>query len=210
MDGEELDAAGLDAAELVALARAHEDADGRLPVPEVVGWDIFPWEGELRPRRLRDPEPEPPRHGEDGPAGCHACQRPAEGLVWRDDRWRVTVPATGSVPTFVLHPVDHLDLGDLDEAQAVDLGVVLVRVERAIAAVPGVGRVHVSRFGDGGAHLHVFLFARPAGLLQLRGSCLTDWEDILPPLPAERWNAIARSVGTRLATWRGEAGPGPS
>jgi hypothetical protein len=204
-----VDEARLDAAEMVALARQREGPDGRLPVPDVVGWDIFPWEGELQPRRLRDPEPEPPRRGEDGPAGCRACEGPVDGLVWSDDRWRMTVPPEGAVPTFVLHPVEHLDLGDLDDERAADLGVVVVRAERAIAAVPGVGRVHVSRFGDGGAHLHVFLFARPAGMLQLRGSCLTDWEDILPPLPAGRWAAIARSVGQRLAAWRGEAGPGP-
>jgi hypothetical protein len=58
--------------------------------------------------------------------------------------------------------------------------------------------VHVNRWGDGGAHLHVWFFARPEGLLQLRGSCLPDWLDVLPPLPPEDSDAITRHVVGRL------------
>ena len=56
---------------------------------------------------------------------------------------------------------------------------------RAVEALDAVGRVHVYRFGDGGAHLHVFLLGRPAGILQLRGSNLALWEEMLPTLPAD-------------------------
>ena len=38
-------------------------------------------------------------------------------------------------------------------------------------ACPSVGRCHVGRYGDGGAHLHPFFFGRPARMPQLRGSC---------------------------------------
>jgi hypothetical protein len=36
--------------------------------------------------------------------------------------------------------------------------------------------------GDGGAHLHVFLLARPSGFAQLRGTYLAVWDDLLPAI----------------------------
>ena len=51
---------------------------------------------------------------------------------------------------------------------------------------------------DGAEHLHVWFFARPAGVLQLRGSSLPDWLDVLPALPSERTQAIARFVADAL------------
>ena len=69
---------------------------------------------------------------------------------------------------------------------------------RAGEAVPGVARVHVDRIGDGLAHLHVWFVARPAGLLQLRGSCLMDWLDVLPPMPAAELAAFAGVLATAL------------
>ena len=49
----------------------------------------------------------------------------------------------------------------------------------------GIGRVHVNKWGDGGAHLHLFFLARPAGFLQLRGSNLPEWEEMLPRYPQD-------------------------
>jgi hypothetical protein len=51
--------------------------------------------------------------------------------------------------------------------------------------VPGVGRVHVGRWGEGGAHLHIWFMARPAGMEQLRSSFAAVWDDVLPPTPQE-------------------------
>ena len=68
---------------------------------------------------------------------------------------------------------------------AAELGVLAVRMTRAVEALDAVGRVHLYKFGDGGAHLHAFLLGRPAGMLQLRGSCLTLWDEMLPEVPAE-------------------------
>jgi hypothetical protein len=64
-----------------------------------------------------------------------------------------------------------------------ELGVLLVRAQRALASVDGVGRVHVYKWGDGGAHLHVFVVARPAAMMQLRGMYVTTWMHALPPCP---------------------------
>ena len=83
----------------------------------------------------------------------------------------------------MLMPRDHLDLGDLSDGMAAELGVLAVRVTRAVEALDAIGRVHLYKFGDGGAHLHAFLLGRPAGLLQLRGSNLALWEEMLPVLP---------------------------
>ncbi len=37
---------------------------------------------------------------------------------------------------------------------------------------------------DGGAHLHIWFFARPAGQPQLLGSWLVVWDDLLPEYPS--------------------------
>jgi hypothetical protein len=61
----------------------------------------------------------------------------------------------------------------------------------------------VSKWGDGGAHLHVWFMSRPAGFGQLRGGCLPLWKDILPPTPEDVWAANLRTVATALAAAHG-------
>ena len=54
----------------------YERAAGALRMPPVEEWETFPFEGELRPRPLRPPEPaEPPRAGEGG-VDCSRCAAP--------------------------------------------------------------------------------------------------------------------------------------
>ena len=189
----------LDGAAVVARARAAAGPDGRLPLPELVGWDPFPFEGELLVKRLDDPVlPEPPRRGEDG-SDCPVCVRPDDDYVWAGERWRLTLPREPApVPTVLLEPREHLDLADLDDAMAAELGMLTVRLVRAGEAVPGVARVHTARIGDGWAHLHVWFTARPEGVLQLRGSCLMDWLDVLPPMPDGELRAFARHLAAAL------------
>ncbi len=190
---------GLDGAALIARARAAAGPDGRLPRPEFVDWDVFPFEGDLLVKRLADPVlPEPPRHGEDA-GSCGACAKPDDTYIWVGERWRLTLPRDPvPVPVMLLETRDHLDLADLDDAMSAELGVLSVRLARAMEAVTGVARAHVGRVGDGAAHLHVWFTARPAGLLQLRGSCLMDWLDVLPPMPADELERFARHVATAL------------
>ena len=80
----------------------------------------------------------------------------------------------------MLEPRRHVDFADLDDDLAAELGRLSVHVARAIEALPHVARAHVYRIGDGGEHLHIWFFARPAEQLQLRGSYLVSWDDILP------------------------------
>jgi len=194
--------------DLYARVTAAAGVDGRLPVPEVAGWENFPFEADgLVVRRLDPPSlPEAPRQGED-PADCHSCERRDEG-IWANERWRVAAPAapTGAPLVLLLLPLEHYDLGDLPDDLAAELGVLTVRLERAMATVEHVARVHVSRWGDGGAHLHVWFLARPAGFAQFRGTCFALWDDILPPTPREQWLAdLADVAGSLVASCGGTA-----
>ena len=182
-------------------AIAVADAEGRLPLPEQAMWEIFPFEPDSLRVKPLDPLtlPEPPRNGEGG-LECWRCAHPDERVVWANERWTFMPFNESRLPfAAMLMPRAHLDLGDLDDAMAAELGVLAVRVVRAVEALDAIGRVHLNKFGDGGAHLHAFLLGRPAGLLQLRGSCLTLWEEMLPILPAEDRAAVLSVAVDALA-----------
>lgn len=182
-----------------AHAQAATGPDGRLPVSAMSGWDVFPFEPDgLRVVALQAPElPEPPRGGEGG-RPCHACSSDRTP-VWSDDRWRLHALDDGGAPLLlVLSSREHVDLPGLDDEAAGELGRLVVHLTRAVEALPHIARAHVSRWGDGGAHLHLFVYARPEGFLQLRGTCLAVWDDVLPPVPAEVRDADARAVALAL------------
>jgi diadenosine tetraphosphate (Ap4A) HIT family hydrolase len=186
--------------ELYSRAQAAA-ADGRLAMPPVAEWETFPFEGELRVRPLAPPvEEEPPRLGEGG-VDCRRCERGDEGALWRDERWRlVSAPRPTGLPVVVLlESRAHMDFGDLSPELAAELGQLLLRVERAVAAIDGVGRVHVCRWGDGSEHLHVWFMARPARIPQLIGSFAAIWDDILPPTPEGIWRENLAAVARALA-----------
>lgn len=111
---------------------------------------------------------------------------------------------SGLPMVLILESRSHLDLGDLPNMLAAELGVMTVRLERAIRSLDGVARVHVNRWGDGAAHLHVWFMARPYGRLQLRGTFLTLWEEILPPIPEEQWRENLALIAAWLAEFGGQ------
>lgn len=110
---------------------------------------------------------------------------------------------SGLPMVLILESRSHLDLGDLPNLLAAELGVMTVRLERAIRSLDGVARVHVNRWGDGAAHLHVWFLARPYGRLQLRGTFLSLWDDILPPIPESVWRENLALVAAWLAEFGG-------
>ncbi len=67
------------------------------------------------------------------------------------------------------------------------------------------GRVTDGPYGDGGAHFHLWLFARTARLTGVLGSPALEWDDMLPPGPEEVWRADLHTVATKLANWGGDA-----
>lgn len=189
----------LDPVEFYAHAITAADAECRLPLSRMTGWDISPFEPDgLRVAPLRPPVlPEPARHGED-PAECDSCARRDEG-IWFDDRWRLTrFTGAGTPLVLILHPREHFDLTDLSDELAGEWGVLTTHVARHIQALPHIARAHVYRIGDGGAHLHVWFFARPEGQAQLFGSWLTIWDDLLPEYPADVAEADAAIVADAL------------
>jgi diadenosine tetraphosphate (Ap4A) HIT family hydrolase len=161
-----------------------------LRMPPIETWDTFPFDGEMRPRALRPPvDLETPRTGQGG-VDCKACSAPDAEFMWTTERWRLFHfdKPTGLPVILILQPRAHYaDPGDLPDELAAELGRMLVRVERAVRAVPNVGRVHVCRWGDGSEHLHWWFMARPARFPQLIGSFAAIWDDILPPPPEEIW-----------------------
>ena len=192
----------VDASDITGRARDACGADGRLGLPVQARWPIFPFEADgLRMRALDDPVlPEPPRRDETA-EDCWTCREPDEAFVWTGESWLVSMADEPlSVPSVTLHPRRHLDFHDLTDEMGAELGVLLVRAQRALASIDGVGRVHVYKWGDGGAHLHVFVVGRPAGMMQLRGMYLTTWMHALPPMPADQWQAVRDHVARVLAT----------
>jgi diadenosine tetraphosphate (Ap4A) HIT family hydrolase len=193
-------------------ALAAADGEARLPLARMTGWEISPFEQDgLKVSRLRPPVlPEPPRHGED-PENCGTCRKRDEG-VWFNERWRLGRIGEVGVPlVLMLYPRDHYDLPDLPDDMAAEMGVLTTQVARHIEALPGISRSHVYRIGDGGAHLHVWFFARPEGQAQLYGSWLVVWDDLLPEYPAEIADADAAAVADALvASYGGRREPGPA
>jgi hypothetical protein len=99
----------------------------------------------------------------------------------------------------------HLDLGDLPNLLAAELGVMTVRLERAIRSLPGIAQVHVDRWGDGESHLQVWFLARPEGQPRLRGPYLPVWDRALPPVAEDAWRDRLGIIAAWLADFGGTA-----
>jgi diadenosine tetraphosphate (Ap4A) HIT family hydrolase len=178
---------------------AAADDEGRLAMDaEIAAWEIFCFEAEGL--RLKPLEPladsEAPRHGED-PAQCH-CSEPVaddEWAVWTDDHWKIGLLEQSGAPLILLlSPRAHYDFTDLPMDRAAEMGQIMVALGAAIEALPSVARVHVSKWGDGGAHAHIFFYARPTRMPQLRGTMMAVWDDFLPRVPGDVRDGNARAV----------------
>jgi hypothetical protein len=197
--------------EFHAKARAAADDEGRLPLSRMTGWDISPFEqddGRLLVAPLRPPVlPEAPRHDED-PATCETCSRRDVGL-WFDEHWRMNrINGVGVPLVLMLYPRDHYDLTELPDERAAELGVLTTHIAQHIEALPHIARSHVYRLGDGGAHLHMWFFARPEGQVQMLGSWLVVWDDLLPEYPGDVAAADADIVADGLvASYGGSRTP---
>ncbi len=197
--------------EVYARVVAQVGENGHLPMPPMGGWDIFPWvvvDGEIAPRSLQPPTDEEPRWGESADKPCASCAGfPPENVVWEDDVWVLTHHgAPSGLPlVLTLHPRDHLDLGELDDDQASQLGRITNRLVRVLENLPNIGRAHTMRYGDGGAHLHQWFLARTARLSPVLGSPAIEWDEIIPPGPEDVWRADLHTVAEKLANWGGVA-----
>jgi len=148
------------------------------------------------PRQL----PEPPRRGEAGGPPCRICAGRTTDPVWSDENWTLHPPHGGSLPGAVwMASRAHVDsFSDLPEELAADFGRVAARVERAILSLGDVARVHLYRWGDGGAHFHVWFLPRPLGMVEASGMMLPVWEDVLPNVPDSELEDAARRVAAAM------------
>ena len=163
----------------------------------------LPYEGPLVPREPGERViPEPRRRGEAGGELCAVCTGKTTKAVWSSDHWTLHPPSGGSLPgTVWLASRVHADsFSDLPAEAAGDFGRVVARVERAILSLGGIGRVHLYRWGDGGAHFHVWFMPRPLGMLEAGGMMLPLWEKVLPKVSDEELAAAARRVANAIET----------
>lgn len=172
-----------------------------LPLPDYVGWPIFPFEGDLRVKR---PTPimadDIARSGEGGRSCSDACEQTDSVYLWVDEIWRVKTLDRSALPVGVmLETREHLDLGDFTPQLGAQLGEMIVRLEHAMQRCDDIGRVHVSRWGDGGSHFHLWFMARPRGRMEFYGFGLPLWYKILPPYDLDRWHANNHIVAEALA-----------
>jgi diadenosine tetraphosphate (Ap4A) HIT family hydrolase len=172
---------------------------GGLRTPPVEDWDSWPFEGGVRPKALRPPEPEPPREGEGG-RPCAACTKGDEAYIWTDERWRLhAFPPSGLPFVGILEPREHVDgPRDLSDELLAEMGILLARVERAVLAIDGIERVHILRYGEGAAHLHWWFMARQTGQRQTASGFAMIWDDVLPVTPEDRWRANVETVAAAL------------
>ena len=184
---------------------------GRLPMPPSHEWFIFPWDvvdGALAPKAVPPPGDEPGRYGEDPAKPCPECTVvDPDRIVWEDEHWLLTHPGrpTGLPLVLMLHTREHEDFGELDDDLASQYGRISNRLVRIIENLPNIGRVHASRWGDGGSHFHVWFFARTKGLMPVLGSPAAEWDEIIPPGAEAVWRADLHTVATKLSNWGGNA-----
>jgi diadenosine tetraphosphate (Ap4A) HIT family hydrolase len=120
--------------------------------------------------------------------------------VWSDEHGTHHPPVGGSLRSAVwLAAREHVDsFSDLSPEAAATFASVVANVERAIVALGDVGRVHLYRWGDGGAHFHVWMIPRPLGMLEARGMMLPLWEDVLPNLSDDELRAAAEEIAALM------------
>lgn len=174
---------------------------GSGPAPSIAAFDLLPLETMLVPER--------PRRGENDPSECGHC-KPSEYTIWHDDDWRVNSGFEGGLGLpFVgaISPRRHVKLEDAPIELLAGLGPVLQRLSEATKQIPAVARCHFSRWNDGSAHLHLWAYARPAGMMQGRGAILPYWEQVMPAMPEEMMQDHLRIVAEALAAGGGEAFP---
>jgi diadenosine tetraphosphate (Ap4A) HIT family hydrolase len=145
--------------------------------------------------------PEPPRRGEPGGPPCGPCGGENEHTIWSDDHWILNHGAQTSLPGAVwLTTREHCDsFADLPPDRAREFGPLAGRIDRALLTLPDVARVHVYRWGDGGAHFHVWFLPRPLGMLEATKHFLPLWEEVLPEASHEAVEAAEASIAKAMA-----------
>jgi len=145
--------------------------------------------------------PEPPRRGEEGGDPCFPCSGDSDSnLIWSDQHWTLHNPGQTGLPGSVwLASRTHFDsFADMPAEIGATFAAVCGRVECAVLTLGDVGRVHVYRWGDGGAHFHVWFVPRPLGRLDMSGHQLMAWEDAMPPATDDEIAEAGRRIAAAM------------
>lgn len=197
--------------EIYARVVATVGATGRLPMPDIADWAMFPWElvdGALAPKVVQPPlEFEAPRSGVGGD-DCALCEGTTGAVrIWQSEAFHVTRPSEpgGSPMVLFLNANEHLDFPELNDEQAAEFGRLSVWLTRIVEALPHIGRVHLNRWGDGSEHMHTWFIARPERLPGIIGATAWEWTATLPPVDRDTWLADCAAVAHRLANHEGRS-----
>ena len=165
-------------------------------MPPVEEWETWPFDGELRPRALA-------AAGRGRASARSARTRPTAGAAStaRSTRSGATSAGCSRRPgsrTDCRASCCSFRAGTSTSATSTTRrrptsGGCSSASSARCARVPGVGRVHVCRWGDGSYHLHYWFMARPARFPQLIGNFAAVWDDVLPPTPQDVWDENLRS-----------------
>jgi hypothetical protein len=105
----------------------YERVANHLRMPPVHEWETFPFDGDLRQRRLQSPvDYEKPRYGEGG-VDCQACAKPDADYLWTAEQWRLRSPGPTGLPVILLlEPrLHYAEPGDLPDELAAECGVLI-------------------------------------------------------------------------------------
>jgi hypothetical protein len=188
-----------EAREFFERVRSGTDPVGHLEPGPMADWEVFPYEREgLRPKVFETFElPEPTSEG-----ACPICEGVDDSSrrLWTGRRLALLrTRATSVLFQAQVVSLAHEGLEDLDVSGHEELGRLLGAAFNAMRGLAGVGRVHINKWENGRGHLMVAMYARPEGVLQLRGSNLPIWADMLPSIPDEDFAARAREVSDAVA-----------
>ena len=170
------------------------------PLEELFADPWFPFEGEITVKPLEAPVVPEPARSEESADDCAMCTRPDSDLVWSNDRWALQPYKKSSLPGVVLliTRAHHDSYSDLPDDLLAELGPMTARVERAVLTLDDIARVHTCRWGDGSGHFHLWFMPRPLGAMQMRGSMLPMWLDLLPVLPADEAGAALDRIAAAM------------
>ena len=136
-------------------------------------------------------------------------------MAWRNERWLLVALDMKLPVSLILRPVEHFDIADLPDDMAAEMGLLMVRVTAAVEELPSVGRCHIGRYGDGGAHAHPSSSAARPGWASCGGRACSTGRRTCPrcprtyaaPTPAT--SGAAWSTGSAARARRGRRRPTP-
>lgn len=157
------------------------DADLAGRIKTLVESPFFPFEGDFELKVVKPGQIGRLERDGEGRSPCAACVRD-EGIVWRNDRWRIVADEPSANPVgLILETTSHLDVEDISHMSE-EFGRISIALLCSISRLGSVGRAHMHRWGDGSSHFHTWFRGRPQDQEMLEGWGNILWSQVLPPV----------------------------